>query len=56
MITLDHSVLTEYIKTLTAPEFVLNVTFSDSFFTDQINLENQNRFEPLAKDGGTITP
>ena len=30
--------------------------FSDSFFTDQSNLENQNMFDPLAEDGGTRTP
>ena len=30
--------------------------FLDSFFTDQLNLENQNRFDLLAKDSGTRTP
>ena len=30
--------------------------FSDSFFADQLNLENQYRFDPLAKDSGTKTP
>ena len=29
--------------------------FSDSFFTDHLNLENQNRFDPLAKDSGIKT-
>ena len=29
--------------------------FSDSFFADQLNLENQNRFDPLAKDSRTKT-
>ena len=28
----------------------------DSFFADQLNLENQNRFDPLANDSGTETP
>ena len=27
--------------------------FSDSFFADQLNLENQNRFDPLANGSGT---
>ena len=27
--------------------------FSDSFFTDQLNLENENRFDPLAYGSGT---
>ena len=27
--------------------------FSDSFFADEFNLENPNRFDPLAKDSGT---
>ena len=27
--------------------------FSDSFFTDQLNLENENRFDPLANGSGT---
>ena len=27
--------------------------FSDSFFTDQLNLENENRFDPLANGCGT---
>ena len=27
--------------------------FSDSFFTDQLNLENENRFYPLANGSGT---
>ena len=33
---------------------VLNVffNFSDSFFTNQFNLENQNRFDPLTPDCG----
>ena len=31
--------------------FFLNI--SDSFFADQLNLENQNRFDPLAQDNGT---
>ena len=30
--------------------------FSDSFFSEQFNLENRNRFAPLAKDNGTKTP
>ena len=30
--------------------------FSDSFFADQLNLEYQNRFDPLAKDSGTKAP
>ena len=30
--------------------------FSDSFFADQLNLENQNRFDQLAKDSGTKAP
>ena len=30
--------------------------FSDSFFADQLNLENQNRFDPLANDSGTKAP
>ena len=40
------------LKTQTAPGFVQNVTFnfSDLFFTYHLNLENQNRFDPLAKD------
>ena len=29
--------------------------FSDSFFSEQLNLEDQNRFIPLAKDTGTRT-
>ena len=36
--------------------FVQNVTFfnfSDSFFGDQLNLENQSRFDPLANGSGT---
>ena len=35
---------------------VQNVTFlnfSDSFFADQLNLENENRFDPLANGSGT---
>ena len=27
--------------------------FSDSFFADQLNLENENRFDPLANGSGT---
>ena len=27
--------------------------FFDSFFADQLNLENQNRFDPLANGSGT---
>ena len=27
--------------------------FSDSFFADQLNLENDNRFDPLANGSGT---
>ena len=27
--------------------------FSDSFFADQLNLDNQNRFDPLANGSGT---
>ena len=27
--------------------------FSDSFFADQLNLENENRFDPLANVSGT---
>ena len=30
--------------------------FSDSFFSEQLNLEDQNRFISLAKDSETITP
>ena len=30
--------------------------FSDSFFSEQLNLEDQNRFIPLAKDTETRTP
>ena len=30
--------------------------FSDSFFSEQLNLEDQNRFSSLAKDSKTITP
>ena len=30
--------------------------FSDSFFADQLYLENQNRYDPLAKDSGTKAP
>ena len=30
--------------------------FSDSFFADQLNLENQNGFDPLANDSGTKSP
>ena len=30
--------------------------FSDSFFSEQLNLEDQNRFTPLAKDTETRTP
>ena len=30
--------------------------FSDSFFSEQLNLEDQNRFIPLAKDTETKTP
>ena len=30
--------------------------FSDSFFSEQLNLEDQNRFMPLAKDTETRTP
>ena len=30
--------------------------FSDSFFADHLILENQNRFDPLAKDSGTKAP
>ena len=26
--------------------------FSDSFFADQLNLENENRFDPLANGSG----
>ena len=29
--------------------------FSDSFFADQLNLENQNRFDPLAYGSGIKT-
>ena len=44
------------LKTQTAPGFVQNViffNFSDSFFTDQLNLENENRFDQLAYGSGT---
>ena len=39
------------------PRFVQNVffNFSDSIFTEQLNLEGQNRFNPLANDGETRT-
>ena len=47
-------------KTQIAPGFVQNVTFFfnflDSFFADQLILENQNRFDPLANDSGTKAP
>ena len=39
--------------------FVQNVTiltFRTHFFADQLNLENQNRFDPLAKSSGTKAP
>ena len=29
---------------------------SDSYFADQLSLENQNRVDPLAKDSGTKAP
>ena len=32
---------------------VLWFNFSDSFFADQLNLENENRFDPLANGSGT---
>ena len=32
------------------------INFSDSFFADKLNLENQNRFDPLANDSGTKSP
>ena len=31
----------------------LSFNFSDSFFADQLNLENENRFDPLANGSGT---
>ena len=55
----SQNLSTNLCKTQIAPAFVLNLTFfnfSDSFFTDQSNLENQNMFDLLAKDGGTRTP
>ena len=38
-------------KTLAVPGFAQNVTFnfSDSFFDEQLNLDGENRFNPLAK-------
>ena len=38
------------------PKCDLFFNFSASFFADQLNLENQNRFDPLAKDSGTKAP
>ena len=43
-------------KIQTVPGFARNTTFSifaDSFFDDQLNLENQNRFDPLTKEKKT---
>ena len=54
----SQSLSLNLLKTQTAHGFVRNVTFSsssDSFFTDHLNLENQNRFDPLAKDSGIKT-
>ena len=44
-------------KIQAVPGFVRNVfNFSDSFFSEQLNLEDQNRYIPLAKDTETRTP
>ena len=43
-------------KIQTVPGFALNVIssiFSDSFFDDQLNLENQNKFDPLTTEKKT---
>ena len=40
-------------KIQTVPGFAQNVTFSTfpiRFFDEQLNLENQNRFDPLTKE------
>ena len=47
------SCIFETFEPVTTCEFF---NFSDSFFSEQLNLEDQNRFIPLAKDTETRTP
>ena len=55
-ISLNHFFFLYHIQAV--PGFVRNVknNFSDSFFSEQLNLEDQNRFIPLAKYTETRTP